>query len=149
MLLSPTYQNLREVFLGLLGGLILAIPAYIKLWLDRKKPDVENTEAEARTTLAQASVQSIIIRDGIATGEGVGKMLTSLIEAGDTIGEMTRRIFELEQDQLELKMKRLEVRRLKGLLDANNIPYAKAEKIPLPPEDDSQAAHSENVSNAN
>lgn len=128
MQLSPTWQALREALPGVIGGLILAIPAYIKLWLDRKKPVIENDEAEARTQLARVSAQSMVIRDGIATGEGVSKMLASLVEAGDTIAELQKQVFDLEQGKLELKMARIQLKNLKGRLDQAEAQLEKVSK---------------------
>jgi hypothetical protein len=103
MLLSPTFQSWREALPGVLLGILVATPAYIKLWRDRKKPVLEDKESEARTELAQASAQSLVIRDGIATGEGVGKMLASLIEAGETILEQSKLINEMERQAIVLE----------------------------------------------
>lgn len=117
MQISPAWQTLREALPGIIGGLILAIPAYIKLWLDRKKPYLEDRESEARTSLAHTSAQSMAIRDGLATGEGVTKMISSLIETGDTLVDLQKQVFELEQDRLELEMAHIQIKNLKGRLD--------------------------------
>lgn len=117
---SPT---LRE-FLAFLGGLALAIPSYITLYRNWKRSRIEEREAEARTRLTQETTQSIRLRDDLAIGENVGKMLTSMIETGESLSQLQRRMFEMEQDQIELKMARKDIKQLKGLLDAHSISYA-------------------------
>lgn len=114
---------LREL-LAFLGGLALAIPSYVILYRNWKKSRIDEREAEARTHLTLESVSSLRLRDDLAAGEGIGKMLTSMIETGENLTLLQRRIFELEQDQIELKLTRLDVKQLKGLLDAHNISYA-------------------------
>jgi hypothetical protein len=135
MLQSPTWQSLREALPGIVGGLILAIPAYAKIWRDSKKAVIEDREMEARTALARASTESLTVRDGIATGEVVGKMLTTLLEAGETISEQaetirkqSQQIFEKDQDLIELKLKRIEVEKLHGLIKYYKVPYSDADK---------------------
>lgn len=117
---SPT---LREL-LAFLGGLTLAIPSYLTLYRNWKKSRIDERETEARTHLTLESVSSMRLRDDLAAGEGIGKMLTSMIETGENLTLLQRRIFELEQDQIELKMARKDIKQLKGLLDAHNISYS-------------------------
>lgn len=116
---SPT---LREL-LAFLGGLVIAIPSWVSVYRNWKKSRIEEEEARARTAHTQESTASIRVRDSIAAGEGVGRMLASLIETGETLSELQNKIFELEQDRIELKLAQLDVKQLKGLLDAHNIPY--------------------------
>lgn len=117
---SPT---LREL-LAFLGGLAVAIPSYVSIYRNWKKSRIEEREAEARTHLTLESATSLRLRDDLAAGEGIGKMLTSMIETGESLSQLQRRMFEMEQDQIELKMARRDIKQLKGLLDAHNISYA-------------------------
>lgn len=129
---------LREL-LAFIGGLALAIPSYIILYRNWQKSRIEEREVEARTHLTLESVSSLRLRDDLAAGEGIGKMLTSMIETGESLTLLQRRIFELEQDQIELRMARQDVKQLKGLLDAHNISYAAkdlARTMPEPEEDE-------------
>lgn len=135
MLDSPTLLSWREVLTYISGLLTVAIPTYLKIKRDRKKAVIEDDAAKAGTSLSLASAQSLHIRDGIATGEGVSKMLATLIEASDTITaqqhtitEQGKRIFDLEQDMIDLELARIQVRKLKGLLDAKGIPYSLADE---------------------
>jgi hypothetical protein len=116
---SPT----REL-LAFLGGLALAIPSYVSIYRNWKKSRIEDAEAEARTELARKTTESIQIRESLATGEGVGNMLTSLIEVGEQFGKVQERMFQAELDKIELKMARQDIRQLKGLLDAHGISYS-------------------------
>lgn len=125
--LSPYPRSWQDLIQLLIGVFIGLIPELIRTYRNRKKSDLENEEAEARTDLARAETTSLHIRDGIATGEGVSKMLGTLIEASETIKEQQARIFELEQGLLELRIARYDVRRMKGLLDAHSIPYSEAD----------------------
>lgn len=117
---SPT---LREV-LAFLSGLVIAIPSWISLYRNWKKSRIEEAETKARIDNTQESTTSIRIRDSLAAGEGVGKMLTSLIETGETLSELQKKIFDLEQDRIELRLAQMDVKQLKGLLDAHSIPYS-------------------------
>lgn len=119
--------SLREL-IAFLGGLALAIPSYVRLYQDSRKARIEKQEAEARTQHMQESTSSIRIRDSIAAGEGVGKMLATMIETGEAFSEVQKKMFDLEQDRIELKMVRMDVKQLKGLLDAHNIPYSMKDK---------------------
>lgn len=121
--MDPSSPTLREL-LAFFGGLALAIPSYVTLYRNWKKSRIEDREAEARTRLTQETTQSIRLRDDLAIGENVGKMLTSMIETGESLSQLQRRMFEMEQDQIELRMARKDIKQLKGLLDAHNISYA-------------------------
>lgn len=131
---TPT---LREL-LAFLSGLVIAIPSYVILYRNWKKSRIEERESEARTHLTLESVSSMRLRDDLAAGEGIGKMLTSMIETGENLTLLQRRIFELEQDQIELRMAQRDVKQLKGLLDAHNISYAEKDlaRTMLEPEED-------------
>lgn len=124
---------LREL-LAFLGGLALAIPSYVILYRNWKKSRIEEREVEARTHLTLESATSLRLRDDLAAGEGIGKMLASMIETGESLTLLQKRIFDLEQDQIELKLTRLDVKQLKGLLDAHNISYAEKDLARTMPE---------------
>lgn len=120
----PTLNAWRDVLVYLAGVLTVGIPTAVKLYIEYRKAGIERAEAEARIEHTRESTESIRIRDSLATGEGVGRMLTSLIETGERFSEIQVRMFQLEQDQLELKMARQDIKQLKGLLDAHGIKYS-------------------------
>lgn len=128
MQLSPLPQSWAEARFLLFGAIIGLIPQLIIRWLDRKKSFLDNTETSARAKLAEANAQSVAIRDGIATGEGVSKMLSTLIDAGDTIKELQGRVFELEQNAIGDKIVRLSLKKAKALLDYHGIPFSEADE---------------------
>ena len=128
MQLSPLPQSWSEARLLLFGILIGLIPSLINRWLDRKKSSLDNAETTAQTKLAEANAQSLAIRDGIATGEGVSKMLTTLIEAGDTIKQLQDRVFDLEQENLRFGMAKISLKKAKALLDYHEIPFSEADQ---------------------
>lgn len=108
-----------------IGGVsTVLIPLLVIRYLDRKKRWIEEREAAARTELALVNTRSVELRDDLAIGEGVGDMLTTLMQAGETISKQQRRIFELEQGEIELIMARADIKILKGLLDAHGISYS-------------------------
>lgn len=128
MQLSPLPQTWTEARLLIFGVVIGLIPDLIRRWLDRKKSSLDNTETSARTKLAEANAQSVAIRDGIATGEGVSKMLTTLIDAGDTIKQLQDRVFDLEQENLRFAMTKISLKKAKALLDYHEIPFSEADE---------------------
>jgi len=128
MQLSPLPQTWSEARLLLFGIVLGLIPTLVTRWLDRKKSFLDNSETNARTKLAEANAQSVAIRDGIATGEGVSKMLTTLIEAGDTIKQLQDRVFELEQENLRFGMTKISLKKAKALLDYHEIPFSEADE---------------------
>lgn len=128
MQLSPLPQSWPEARLLIFGILIGLIPSLVNRWLDRKKTSIEHKEAEARTDLHRVTVDSVVIRDSIATGEGVSKMLATLIDAGDTIKQLQDRVFQLEQEALEDAMAKLHLKKAKALLDYHEIPFAEADQ---------------------
>lgn len=128
MLLSSLPQSWQDLRLLILGILIGLIPTLVNRWLDRKKSSLDNTEITARTRLAEANAQSLAVRDGIATGEGVSKMLATLIDAGDTIKELQDRVFELEQECIRNSIHKLSWLRAKALLDYYQIPFSEADQ---------------------
>lgn len=128
MQLSSLPQSWSEARLLLFGILIGLIPSLVNRWLDRKKSSLNNEQTTAQTRLVEANAQSLAIRDGIATGEGVSKMLTTLIEAGDTIKELQDRVFELEQESLRFGMAKISLKKAKALLDYHEIPFSEADQ---------------------
>lgn len=128
MQLSSLPQSWSDVRLLILGIAIGLIPTLVSRWLDRKKSFLDNTETSARTRLAEANAQSLAVRDGIATGEGVSKMLATLIDAGDTIKGLQDRVFELEQENIRNAIHKLSWLRAKALLDYHQIPFSEADQ---------------------
>ena len=124
--MPQTWSQLIFLMAGILIGLI---PEFYRTYRDRKKSDLENAATAAKVEQAQAEVRSIQIRDDLAASEQVGKMLGTLIETGDKLREQQAQIFELQQDKIELIMRREEVRRMKALLVLNDIPYSDADKF--------------------
>lgn len=124
---SSAPQTWANVFTYLSGILTVVIPLLIKSWVDRKKSSLDNDETSARTELSRLSAQSLALHDNLATGESVGKMLGDLIEAGDTIGELQKRVFRLEQEKIGDDMLRLDLKKALALLAFNNVPFHHAE----------------------
>lgn len=129
MQLSPIPQSWSQLIYLAAGVLIGLIPEIYRRYANSKKLSLENTETEARVEKTQAEAVSIRLRDDIATGEAVGKMLATLMTAGDELRDQQKRISELELDRIELVMRREEVRRMKALLTLNGIPYSDADKF--------------------
>lgn len=121
---SNAILTAKDVYVLLSGIVIGVTPSVVNHWLNSKKTDKEVVQIETQAELNRVTVRSTELRDELATGEGVGKMLTTLIEAGETIQVLQKRVFELEQDQIELVMARQDVKQLKGLLDAHRISYS-------------------------
>lgn len=128
MALSPYPQSWRELAFLLLGTLILLIPECYRRYRDRKKSSLENSEIEARAELTHAEARSLRVRDDIATGEGVGKMLDTLIQAGDKMRELQTKIGELQRNEIDLALAQNDVKKMRALLAINNISYADADK---------------------
>lgn len=117
------------MFRLLIATSIGLIPYLVTTYRTRKKSDLENKEIEARAELARVSARSTEFRDNIAAGEGVGKLLSALIEAGDTIHELQGKNFQLEQDKLGEDMLRLDLKKATALLAYNSIPFHTAEHV--------------------
>ena len=122
---SLSWNDLLKTLLGALIGLI---PWLVQTYRNRKKSDLEEREITARTTLARVSADSVVVRDSIATGEGVSKMLASLIDAGDTIKDLQDRVFELEQENIRMRILKLSMKKAKALLDFHQIPFSDADQ---------------------
>lgn len=127
MQLSPLPQTWSEARLLIFGVLIGLIPTLINRWLDRKKSAIEEAEAEARTDLTRTGIRSAEFRDFVTVSEGAGKLLSSLIQSGDTIHELQKKIFELEQEKLGDDMMRLDLKKATALLAYNNVRFSEAE----------------------
>lgn len=84
-----------QVFTYLIGVSTGLIPSLVSHYLNRKKSVIEVHETETRAELNAANVRSLVVRDDLATGEGVGRMLGNLIEAGDQLSELQQQVFEL------------------------------------------------------
>lgn len=126
---SPIPQTWSQ-FVTLLTGIFIGlIPEIYRTYRDRKKSSLDQAEIAARTGRTQAESRSLQLRDDIATGEFVEKALGTMMSATDKLHEQQERIFDLEQDKIELVMRREEVRRMKALLVLNGIPYSDADKF--------------------
>lgn len=122
--IPPLLADILKTFAGTLIGLI---PYVVTTYRNRKKSDLENAEVEARTQLARVNARSLTIRDDLAAGEGVGKLLTSLIDAGDTIHELQIKNFQLEQEKLGVDMLWLDLKKMTALLAYHSIAFHQAE----------------------
>lgn len=118
---------LADLLKTLAGTVIGLIPYLVTTYRNRKKSAIEDAEALARTRLAEASARSVEMRDVMAASESMNKMLTSLLESGDTIHELQKKIFDLEQDRLGTDMLRLDLKKATALLAYNNIRFSDAE----------------------
>jgi hypothetical protein len=127
MQISPTPTTWAEVFRLLIATSIGLIPFLVTTYRNRKKSDLENKEMEARAELARVNARSTEFRDNLAAGEGVGKLLSALIEAGDTIHELQGKNFRLEQEKLGEDMLRLDLKRATALLAYHSISFHSAE----------------------
>ena len=126
---SPNPQTWSQLIYLTTGILIGLIPEIYRRYAYRKKSDLENTETGKRIERTEAETLSIRLRDDLATGEAVGKMLATMMDASDKLRSQQEKIFELEQDQIELHMRREEVRRMRALLTLNQIPYSDADRF--------------------
>lgn len=107
---------LADALKTLSGTLIGLIPYVVKTYKESKRSRLDEQESEARTKLAEANARSIEIRDALATGEGVDKLLTALLKAGETIHEQQGKIFRMEQDVLGTDMLRLDLKKAMALI---------------------------------
>lgn len=121
---SSILADLLKTFAGTLIGLI---PYFVTTYRNRKKSAIEDAEALARTKLAEANTRSVEMRDVMAASESMNKMLTSLLESGDTIHELQKKVFDLEQDKLGDDMLRLDLKKATALLAYNNVRFYEAE----------------------
>lgn len=124
MEIPPILADLLKV---LSGALIPLIPWAVTTYRNRKKSALEERETEARTELAKVNARSLEIRDNLATGESVSKLLTSLIESGEMIHDLQNKNFRLEQDQLGIDMLWLDLQKAMALLAYNSVPFHNAE----------------------
>lgn len=101
---SPLPQSWREFIFLSLGSLVSLIPETIRRYRDRKKSALENAEKEAEVEQSHAEIASLRLRDGLATGEGVGRMITTMIETGDQLRDLQRRTIQAEADAQAAQM---------------------------------------------
>lgn len=95
---SPLPQNWRE-FIYLVAAVVLTlIPETYRRYANRKKACLEEAEVKARTVLTEAETRSLQIRDGVAISEQVSKMLSTMMDAGDQLQELHRRVIQAEAD---------------------------------------------------
>jgi len=123
---SLTWTALLQTLSGTLIGLI---PYAVQTYRNRKKSAIEDAEALARTDLTRTNIRSAEIQDFAAVSEGAGKLLTALITSGDTIHELQKKIFDLEQESLGDEMLRLDLKKATALLAYHNIRFAEAEHV--------------------
>lgn len=121
-----TWTSLLQTLVGTLIGLI---PYLVTVYRDRKKLAIENEEAIARTDLARTNIRSAELRDFVTVSEGAEKLLSSLIKSGDTIHELQKKIFDLEQEKLGDDMLRLDLKKATALLAYNNVRFSEAEHV--------------------
>lgn len=121
-----TWTGLAQTLLGTLIGLI---PYAVTTYRNRKKSAIEDAEAIARTDLTRTNIRSAELRDFVAVSEGAEKLLSSLIKSGDTIHELQKKIFDLEQEKLGDDMLRLDLKKATALLAYNNVRFAEAEHV--------------------
>lgn len=136
--MDTSAPTLREL-LAFLGGLALAIPSYVKTYREWKTSDKSDAKVDAEVHLTNESARSLRIRDDLATGEGVGRMLGSLIEMGDKLSELPQLGFELKQTKIRLKLAQHFNKKLKALLDFHEIPFSDADKIILNADEDEKS----------
>lgn len=123
----PTFREL----LAFLAGVIVAIPSLIKTYREWKASDKQEQHTDAQTELARESTVSLRVRDTIATGESVGRMLTTLMDMGDKLSELQQQTFEVEQLKTRLKLSQHFNKKLKALLDFHEIKFSEADLIKL------------------
>lgn len=118
---------LADALKTLSGTLLGLIPYFVTTYRNKKKAALEIEESEARTELTRINARSVEFRDNLAAGEGVGKLLTALIDAGDTIHDLQTKNFQLEQEKLGQDMLWLDLKRAMALLAFKSIPFHEAE----------------------
>jgi hypothetical protein len=126
---TPSFLTWTGLLQTLTGTLIGLIPYLLTVYRDRKKSAIDNEETIARTDLARTNIRSAELRDFVAVSEGAEKLLSSLIKSGDTIHELQKKIFDLEQEKLGDDMLRLDLKKATALLAYNNVRFAEAEHI--------------------
>lgn len=126
---TPSFLTWSSLLQTLTGTLIGLIPYLLTVYNNRKKSAIENAEAVARTDLARTSIRSAEPRDFLAVSEGAEKLLSSLIKSGDTIHELQKKIFDLEQEKLGDDMLRLDLKKATALLAYNNVRFSEAEHV--------------------
>lgn len=124
---TPSFLTWTSLLQTLIGTVIGLIPYLVTVYRDRKKSAIENEEAIARTDLARTNIRSAEFRDFVTVSEGAGKLLSSLIQSGDTIHELQKKIFDLEQEKIGDDMLRLDLKKATALLVYNNVRFADAE----------------------
>lgn len=126
---TPPFLTWASLLQTLVGTLIGLIPYLVTVYRDRKKSAIDNEEAIARTDLTRTNIRSAELRDFVAVSEGAEKLLGTLIKSGDTIHELQKKIFDLEQEKLGDDMLRLDLKKATALLAYNNIRFSEAEHI--------------------
>jgi hypothetical protein len=126
---APVNPQIWTGLYSFVSGLLIAlIPYAVREYRNRKKSYLEDTETAARTEMTKVNTQSVLLRDNIAIGEGIGKILTDLIEAGDTIRGLQARVFELEQENIRFRMTKLSLKKAMALLAFHEISFSEADQ---------------------
>lgn len=125
--MDSMHPLLADLLKTLSGTLIGLIPYLVTTYRNRKKSALEDTETAARAELTRVNARSVEFRDNLAAGEGVGKLLTALIDAGDTIHELQAKTFRLEQDKMGQDMLWLDLQKATALLAYHGIAFHTAE----------------------
>lgn len=95
---SPIPQTWSQLIYLLAGVLIGLIPEFYRAYHSKQKTLLEAAEVEVRIEKTDAETASLRLRDDLATGEGVGRMLTTLMEAGDELRDLQKRAIQAEAD---------------------------------------------------
>ena len=125
--MQSLYPILSDLLKTLAGTLIGLIPYIVQTYRNRKKSRIEEEEGAARADLTRASTRSVEFRDLMAAGEQVNKFLTALIESGDTIHELQKKIFDMEQEKLGHDMLRLDLKKAMALIAYTGHRFSEAE----------------------
>jgi hypothetical protein len=123
----PFFLTWTDLLKALAGTIVGLIPFAVTTYRNRKKSAIEDQEALARTDLARMSTRSTELRDLVAVSDGAAKLLSALINSGDVIHDLQKRIFELEQEKLGDDMMRLDLKKAVALLAYNNVRFSEAE----------------------
>jgi hypothetical protein len=126
---TPSILTWTGLLQTLLGVLITLIPWSIQTYRNRKRSRIDEDEAEARTDLTRVNIRSAEVQDFATVSEGAGKLLTALINSGDTIHELQKKVFDLEQEKLGDDMLRLDLKKATALLAYNNVRFSEAEHV--------------------
>jgi hypothetical protein len=126
---TPSLLTWTSLLQTLLGTAIGLIPYAVQTYRNRKKSAIEDAEAIARTDLTRANARSAEMQDFATVSEGAGKLLTALINSGDTIHALQKKVFDMEQEKIGNDMMRLDLKKATALLAYNSVRFSDAEHI--------------------